>query len=145
MLDADFKISLANWPTDREQIFHIRETVFVKEQNVPLTIERDGKDIGAWHALAYVNDKAVGTGRLLPNQHIGRLAVMPEWRHQHIGSHILAFLTNLASSIGMNELILHAQENAIDFYRQHGFNITSPPFAEANIMHVEMRKQIDPQ
>ena len=64
----------------KESIQQIRHTVFTVEQGVSPEIEIDGKDHDAIHALIYSNGLAVGTGRILKDGHIGRIAVLKEYR-----------------------------------------------------------------
>jgi predicted GNAT family N-acyltransferase len=114
-------------------------TVFVEEQRVPAEIEMDDQDPVSVHALAYVQGRAVGTGRLLPDGHIGRMAVLRENRASGVGGAILACLVAEARRRGMTKVVLSAQTHAIDFYRKHGFRESGTVFEEAGIPHQEMR------
>ena len=52
-------------------------------------IELDDLDARCIHAVAFdVDDKPIGTGRLLPDGHIGRMAVVKDWRRRGIGAEI---------------------------------------------------------
>src|SRR3970282_1904842 len=77
---AMHRIELLDWETARTEASCIRMTVFVQEQGVPASIEMDDRDAECVHALAYVEGRAVGTGRLLPDGHIGRMAVLKQSR-----------------------------------------------------------------
>jgi len=118
-------------------------TVFVEEQGVPATIEMDDRDAECVHALAYVEGRAVGTGRLLPDGHIGRMAVLKESRASGVGSAILACLVEEAHRRGMKEVVLSAQTHALGFYRKHGFREVGAIFEEAGIAHQEMRRVLN--
>ncbi len=65
----------------KESIQNIRNAVFIVEQGISVEIEIDGRDYDALHALAYFNGVAVGTGRILEDGHIGRIAVLKEHRN----------------------------------------------------------------
>ncbi len=72
-----YTVTHVRWPEHSTELLAIRRTVFVDEQGVPEALEIDGRDDGAWHLLA--RDAAglpVGCVRLLPDAHIGRLAVL---------------------------------------------------------------------
>ena len=72
-----YQIKLGDWAALQPEAQAIRFDVFVKEQQVPAEIELDEMDPLCLHAIAYDADgQAVGTGRLLPDGHIGRMAVM---------------------------------------------------------------------
>src|ERR671919_64509 len=95
--------------------------VFVREQRVPAEIELDENDALCVHAIAFDGEDAVGTGRLLPDGHIGRMAVLGKWRRRGIGAAILRALIEAAARRGDREIALSAQVHAVDFYRAHGF------------------------
>jgi len=82
------RIELMSWEEARAQSSPIRFTVFCEEQGVPREIELDEHDAACVHALAFEGSKAVGTARLLPDGHIGRMAVLKEWRGQGIGGRV---------------------------------------------------------
>lgn len=121
----------------------IREAVFVVEQGVPLAIERDEWDARAEHALACDDQgRAIGTGRLLPDGHIGRMAVLREHRGRGVGGQILAALLERARERGMTRVVLNAQTHAMPFYARHGFVAFGDEFAEAGIPHVAMSRAL---
>jgi predicted GNAT family N-acyltransferase len=66
----------ADWTADRAAIEHIRRMVFIEEQKVPIELEWDGLDAGAVHVLGSLNEEIAGTGRLLADGRVGRLAVL---------------------------------------------------------------------
>ena len=70
-------VELTGFSRHQEAILSIRFDVFVKEQGVDPSLEIDGQDPDCLHAIAYTDGKAAGTGRLLPDGHIGRMAVLP--------------------------------------------------------------------
>ncbi len=137
------RIELLDWAAARAQASRIRTTVFVEEQGVPVEIEMDDKDAACAHALAYVDDRAVGTGRLLPDGHIGRMAVLRPSRGSGVGGAILACLVDEARRRGMKEVVLSAQTHALGFYRKHGFREAGAVFEEAGIPHQEMRRVLN--
>ena len=136
------RIELMDWAAARAEASCIRLTVFVKEQRVPPEIELDGNDAVCVHALAYAQGRAVGTGRLLPDGHIGRMAVLKESRSLGIGGSILERLVQEARRRGMQQVVLSAQTHALGFYRRHGFTAAGEVFEEAGIPHQEMRRAL---
>jgi predicted GNAT family N-acyltransferase len=136
------RIELHDWKRARVQASRIRLEVFVEEQRVPREIELDANDAASVHALAYDDGKAVGTGRLLPDGHIGRMAVLREHRAQGIGGAILVRLIAEARHRGMREVVLSAQTQALAFYRKHGFAPVGGVFTEAGIPHQAMRLEL---
>jgi predicted GNAT family N-acyltransferase len=134
------RIELMAWDAARVAASRIRVQVFVDEQRVPREIEMDDLDAACVHALAYVQGRAVGTGRLLPDGHIGRMAVLRQCRSSGVGGAILERLIEEARLRGMRNVVLSAQTHALGFYRRHGFKEEGPVFEEAGIPHQAMRR-----
>ncbi len=135
-----FTVEIADWERDRATLRSIREAVFVKEQNVPTELEWDGIDADCVHVIAYAPDRsAVGTGRLLSDGHIGRLAVLAPWRGRGAGSSLLLKLIALAQASGMQSIALNAQTHALAFYERLGFVAEGEDFDDAGIPHRHMQ------
>ncbi len=136
------ELSITNWKEAQSFVKPLRYQVFVVEQKVPEEMEWDEFDEIAWHAVATADNEAVGTGRLIIDDHIakiGRMAVQSSRRSQGIGKRILNTLIQAAKEKGAQECILHAQTHAIAFYAKADFEPHGPIFDEAGIPHVEMR------
>jgi predicted GNAT family N-acyltransferase len=136
------RIDLLPWEKAREHAAPIRFAVFVEEQGVPRDIELDAIDEACVHAVAFEGASAVGTGRLLPDGHIGRMAVLKAWRGRGIGSRILQRLIEKARERGDREIALSAQVHAAAFYRAHGFVEEGGEYFEAGIPHQAMRRAL---
>ncbi|MEK6245446.1 MAG: GNAT family N-acetyltransferase [Pseudomonadota bacterium] len=135
------RVELMTWEQAQPIAGPLRFAIFVDEQNVPAGIELDDQDANCVHAVAFdVDGKAIGTGRLLPDGHIGRMAVLKEWRRRGIGAEILEALTEEARKRGHAEVKLSAQLQAAEFYREHGFVAEGKVYEEAGILHQAMRK-----
>jgi predicted GNAT family N-acyltransferase len=134
---------MCSWNDARVEARRIRELVFVHEQGVPLALEMDDQDAGCDHALALTADgQAIGTGRLLPDGHIGRLAVLKAWRAQGVGALLLQALIEQARQRGHERVRLNAQTYAAGFYEAYGFEVSGPEFVEAGIPHVPMQRDL---
>ena len=137
----EFAIRRAVWSEDAPHLQEVRHEVFVREQGVPLELEWDEFDAVSRHVLATSDDgRVVGTGRLLPDGHIGRMAVLPEWRRCGVGSALLTELLTMAREAGHDSVLLHAQAHAASFYAHHGFEPEGEEFLEAGIPHRIMRR-----
>ncbi|WP_101757068.1 GNAT family N-acetyltransferase [Oceanicoccus sp. KOV_DT_Chl] len=135
-------IRAADWEQDRDLLRAVRDTVFIQEQNVPIELEWDEHDTTASHWLAMDNEKAIGTCRMLGDGHIGRMAVLPNYRQQGIGRLLLQSALQQARINQYYEVYLYAQTHAIDFYQREGFTTYGEEFLDAGIPHLSMRKQI---
>ena len=137
-----WRIVTGEWDTLRDDAQRLRVEVFVIEQGVPIELEWDEGDTVSIHAVAYDDDnEPVATGRLLPDGHIGRMAVSKSLRGQGIGSLVLGTLLKEARRQGHTRLVLHAQVTARAFYVRHGFIAEGDDFMEAGMAHVRMVHQ----
>jgi len=139
---AVLRIELSDWAGAQKQASAIRFAVFVREQNVPAEIELDELDAQCLHALAFDGTEAVGTGRLLPDGHIGRMAVLKPWRRRGVGSRLLEALIEAARRRGDLRVVLSAQVHAVPFYERHGFRMEGEVYEEAGIPHQAMARQL---
>lgn len=134
------KIQVGDWAACRKDAAVIRHEVFVEEQNVPLELELDQQDEQCVHAVAYNGSgEAIGTGRLLPDGHIGRIAVKAMYRGKGVGSRLLDALMNEARQRRHMEVVLSAQTHALEFYTRRGFVAEGFTYMDAGIEHVTMR------
>ncbi len=140
----NYSIHQCAWESHQQQLSAIRREVFILEQRVPEELEWDEFDITARHVIAF-NDKErpIATGRIKPNGHIGRMAVLKLYRKQGIGSAILVALLAVAKQQNLSEVYLHAQVSAMSFYEQHGFVCNSEQFMDAGIPHRSMIKKLN--
>ncbi len=137
------RIVTGDWGNLREDAQKVRIEVFVIEQNVPIELEWDEGDEVSTHAVAYDQQgRPVATGRLLPDGHIGRMAVSQSLRGQGIGKQVLIALLDHARQDGHQELVLHAQTHAVPFYERQGFVVEGEEFIEADMPHRLMRKRL---
>jgi predicted GNAT family N-acyltransferase len=141
LLKNYLNILIQPWEAAQKAAYLIRLRVFVKEQSVPKHLELDEFDPIASHALAFINSECVGTGRLIQDGvqgQIGRMAVLPAFRGQGIGSAILTRLIDSGQANGIEQFHLHAQVSARSFYQCHGFTARGPVYEEAGILHQNM-------
>ncbi len=139
----NLRIVTGDWDSLREDAQKVRIEVFVIEQNVPVELEWDEGDEVSTHAVAYDEQgQPVATGRLLPDGHIGRMAVSQSLRGQGIGKQVLIALLDQARQDGHQTLVLHAQTHAVPFYERQGFVVEGEEFMEADMPHRLMRRRL---
>ena len=131
-----FDVRITDWAADAAALRAVRRAVFIVEQGVPEELEWDDSDPRSVHALAVDSHaQAIGCGRLLPDGHIGRMAVLADWRGRGVGTALLLRLVDLAREAGHRRAILNAQVSAMPFYARYGFTATGEAFEEAGILH----------
>jgi predicted GNAT family N-acyltransferase len=139
---SKYDIKLGDWATLNADAKLIRFEVFVEEQKVPAELEMDQMDAVCLHAVAYAADGTpIGTGRLLPDGHIGRMAVRKIARGTGVGGELLRVLMTQAKARGDQYVALSAQTHAAPFYERHGFAIEGEEFHEAGIPHINMQSK----
>jgi len=140
---ADIRLAVGDWNALGKEAAAIRHEVFVIEQQVPLELELDEMDARSLHVLAYCDDEAIATARLLPDGHIGRMAVREAYRGAGVGSRMLLALMQAARSRGDRLVRLNAQRRAEAFYARHGFVREGEEFLDAGIPHIAMRYRFE--
>lgn len=144
-MDDGIAVRVLDWAAAMPYARSIRYEVFVTEQGVPVELEWDAHDAVCEHAVAFdAEGRAIATGRLLPDGHIGRMAVIREARGRGIGGAVLEALLARATARGMAQAVLNAQTHAAAFYARHGFTPCGEEFLEAGIPHVVMRRGLPP-
>ncbi|MBV6447723.1 GNAT family N-acetyltransferase [Nitrosomonas sp.] len=138
-MHLDDLIQVVSWEEAEPALRAIRTIVFIHEQQVPEAMEWDEFDAISVHLLACdAAGQPVGTARLLPDGHIGRMAVLKEWRGQGFGSAMLRKLLQELTRRHQQKAQLNAQTNAVPFYEKFGFQVLGEEFMEAGIPHVKM-------
>ncbi|WP_318411887.1 GNAT family N-acetyltransferase [Photobacterium leiognathi] len=120
----------------------VREQVFIQEQQIDPEIEFDDLDSAAVHVLVMDGEQPLGTGRILADGHIGRIAIMKSARGQGLGAKVVQALVEYAQQQGYPRVDLGAQTHAVDFYRKLGFMPYGDEFMEANIPHQAMEQML---
>ena len=134
-----FRVQVVDFTEALAELRAVRDEVFVEEQQVPVELEHDALDPQCTHVIARLLDGTpVGTARLTPDHHVGRMAVRAPWRGRGVGDALLLVLVEEARKRGWTEVRLNSQVSAIGFYERHGFRPEGERFMEAGIEHQAM-------
>ena len=124
----------------------VRRLVFVEEQGIPDELVFDGLDDDALHLTVKEGERVVATARVRlvgdSQAKLERMAVLRQFRRMGIGRGMVSFLDSELADRQVRELVLHAQRDAVEFYRSCGFEEQGLPFREAGIEHVRMGKKV---
>ncbi len=130
-------------PHELYRILKARVDIFVVEQNCPYP-ECDNLDQCSDHIMLYENDELAAYARVFRKDEttyqIGRVIAVK--RGSGCGAKILSAAIAQCMTYPCDSIYLEAQQYAIGFYEKAGFVVTSEPFDEDGILHVQMRKQI---
>ena len=130
------------------QSLKIRNTVFVKEQQVPASLEIDKDEAYAIHFILQLDnpdETVVSTLRILPSANgeqalIQRVATLKPYRGQGYARELMVHVLEFLQSQHFKLVELHAQLQAIPFYEKLGFEPFGDTFLDAGIQHVAMKK-----
>lgn len=138
---TEITIKRVDWRQGEALIRAVRHTVFVHELGIPAKLEWDGRDAHSLHVLAVDrHGAAVGTARMQPDGHIGRMAVLQDRRGRGVGSQLLASLVAMAQEMRLSCVWLTAQSAALPFYLKHQFVVEGEEYQEAGIPHRRLRR-----
>lgn len=139
----EIMVKISKAASQLEAAFTVRYAVFVKEQG--FVDKPDDIDKTAYHAVAYDGDKAIGCGRFFGEgevYHVGRIAVLPEYRGKGVGTLIMQEIENFSKGIGVRKLELSAQRRAKSFYDKLCYSAVSDEYLEEGYPHTAMAKNI---
>ncbi|MGF1762694.1 GNAT family N-acetyltransferase [Aliivibrio kagoshimensis] len=137
-----YEFKIVAFSDEMSQIKKVRHTVFTQEQGVDGAIDFDGQDKLAIHILALKAEQVVGTGRMLEDGHIGRIAILKSARGEGLGAKVVQGLVDEAQKLDFTKVYLGSQLHAVDFYRKLGFSPYGEEYIEADIRHVSMQKRL---
>ena len=138
---SELIIKPASFKEDHDEIFEIRNIVYIKGQNCPHDEEFDGFDDDSEHFLAYFGEKVAGYCRLRmveKKAKLERFAVYEEWRGKGVGKALVKHLLKLLENRRIEDKYLNAQTRVKEFYEKLGFKERGELFMEAGIEHVAM-------
>ncbi|WP_175988494.1 GNAT family N-acetyltransferase [Bacillus sp. Marseille-Q1617] len=139
------KVVIAKSESQLEEVFQVRKTVFVNEQNVPLEEEIDEFENQSIHFILYEDDQPAGAGRFRVLDGVGkveRICVLKNIRGKGAGRELMLAIEQYAYNHSISKLKLNAQTYAIPFYEGLGYQTVSEEFMDAGIPHKTMVKTL---
>lgn len=131
------------------QIIKARESVFVVEQHCPYQ-ETDDLDPHAWHLSVMVNGELAAYARVvgagikdrLPS--IGRVMTIKTFRGRGIGRALMEEAIQFTErQFPKADIKISAQVYLQNFYESLGFRVSSEPYDEDGIPHIDMVKPVN--
>ncbi len=141
-----FTVSAVSWHDGELMLRSVREAVFIREQGITPEQEWDGLDEGCRHVLVLSHHgAAIGCARMFADGHIGRLAVLPTWRKQKVGTAIIEAMLDYARAHDYPQVDVDAQIHAVPFYQGFDFVKEGEVFLDAGLPHIKMRLKLLPR
>ncbi len=120
----------------------IRIRVFVEEQH--FVQEIDDLDDEAWHLVVYDGDRPIATARAFLSADglckIGRVAVLPDYRGQHLGEDLMRHMEAEMEKLGARQFKVSAQMRASGFYAKLGYACHGKEYLDEYCPHIDMYK-----
>ncbi len=149
MLDTlTYKIICPHSHDEYERYFRFRWEQLRKPLKLPLGSERDSLDSQSFHCAAiHKQNSIIGVGSIQPAENqamrIRYMAVIEKYQRMRIGSRIILKLLEYAQENGAATCWLNARANALEFYRQHGFEVIATMDTGLGIPHFRMQLKLE--
>lgn len=140
--------SIVEPTTDSElaEYYKVRYEILRKPWGQPMHSTKDDTETISVHLL--VKDEAgngIGSGRMQFNSEteaqIRSMAVRDEYQGKGIGKKVIQELERIARARNIKLLCLDSRENAVEFYKKNGFQITAPSYLLFGVIqHYRMEK-----
>ncbi len=127
-----------------DDIIKIRTSVFVDEQG--FKDEFDEIDKTCYHIVLYDNQNPVATCRYFKdgeNFHIGRVAIIKEYRGQHLGRKIMQTAEKEIKALNAKQIELSAQVRVKEFYKKLGYTEVGKVYLDEFCEHIRMVKILE--
>ena len=110
----------------RAGAYYVRIQAMARKHQIPLEVEFDEHDTPETkYIVAVDNFLPVATCRLYPEDEntmmLGRIVVLPEYRHQGLGTLVVQEAEAWARELGFTMAVVESRDNKIAFYEQMGY------------------------
>lgn len=110
----------------RAGAYYVRIQAMARKHQIPLNVEFDDHDTPDTKYIVAVDDYLpIATCRLYPEDEdrmmLGRIVVLPEYRHQGIGTQVVKEAEEWAKELGFTKAVVESRDNKIPFYESMGY------------------------
>ena len=120
------EILRATTTAGRAGAYYVRIQAMARKHQIPLDVEFDEHDTPETkYIVAVDNYLPIATCRLYAIDNakvmLGRIVVLPEYRHQGIGTQVVIEAETWAKELGFTTAIVESRDNKIPFYESMGY------------------------
>ena len=120
------EILRATTTAGRAGAYYVRIQAMARKHQIPLDVEFDEHDTPATkYIVAVDNYLPIATCRLYAIDDakvmLGRIVVLPEYRHQGIGTLVVREAETWARELGFTTAVVESRDNKIPFYESMGY------------------------
>ena len=110
----------------RARAYYVRIQAMARKHQIPLDVEFDEHDTPDTKYIVAVEDYLpIATCRLYPEDEtqmvLGRIVVLPEYRHLGIGTQVVKEAEAWAKELGFTRVVVESRDNKIPFYESMGY------------------------
>ena len=142
----DYQIVSPKTDIDFENYYYFRWKILRKPLNKEIGTEKDSQEESSIHRMVIdSNNNIIAVGRLhhnnLNQSQVRYFAVDDNFRRRGLGTYLMKDLENIAKKKNRLEIILNSRENAVNFYKNSGYEVIRETYILFDkIQHYEMKK-----
>ena len=123
---VDIDIIRATKTAEQAGAYYVRIQAMARKHQIPLAVEFDEHDTPETKYIVVIDDYLpIATCRLyaIDNERImlGRIVVLPEYRHQGLGTLVVGEAEKWAMEMGYRTAVLESRDNKTRFYEEMGY------------------------
>ena len=127
--------------------YYVRIKAMAKKHHISLRQEFDEHDTPDTKYIVITEDDfPIATARMYPiddkSMMIGRVVVLPEYRHLGIGTMVVSECETWAEELGFSRTVVESRDNKIEFYEQLGYSIDGEPVQGDTFLCIRMIKNL---
>lgn len=125
--------------------YYVRIQAMAKKHHITLRQEFDEHDTPETKYIVITDDDfPVATARMYPINSdeimIGRVVVLPEYRHRGIGTMVIGECEKWAAEMNFKTAVLESRDNKVEFYRKLGYIEKGEPQEGETFCCIRMEK-----
>ena len=127
--------------------YYVRIQAMAKKHHITLRQEFDEHDGPDTKYIVITDDDfPVATARMYPldktSMMIGRVVVLPEYRHQGLGSMVVTECECWAEELGYGKTVVESRDNKVEFYEKLMYEIVGEPVDGETFRCIRMEKEL---
>lgn len=144
---SNYEIIRAEETYQQAGAYYVRIQAMAKKHHISLRQEFDEHDTPDTKYIVITDDDfPIATARMYPidekNVMIGRVVVLPEYRHMGIGSKVMTECEAWAKELGFSNAVVESRDNKVKFYEQLGYEICGEPIQGDTFLCIRMVKNL---
>jgi len=143
----EMKIIRATETWQQAGAYYVRIQAMAKKHHITLRAEfdeHDGPDTK--YIVVTDHDFPIATARMYPiderSMMIGRVVVLPEYRHQGIGTMVVNACEEWAEDLRYLKTVVESRDNKVEFYEELGYEVTGEAVDGETFRCIRMEKDL---